>query len=502
MRNARNPFFVRKAQATLGLVLFMVMFVQAVPTGARLPAERLQPELQERLSQLPERAQVRVIVRFRDQLPVKRDWGLGREPRLIRLVTALKAYASRSQTSLHKIVEQSVRSGEASNPVYFWIFNGLSVSLEPAAILELAAYPEVAWISLEQEFRIPDWSASTAPPQPNLLQIQAPAVWELGYRGQGVVVAALDSGVSMSHTDLISRWRAGDNSWYDPYNQHPDYPMDLNGHGTAVMGILVGGEESGTAIGVAPGARWIAARIYDDQGQSTETAIHQAMQWLLDPDGQADTADAPHVVNNSWSFAVPGCNLAFQTDLQVLVAAGILPIFAAGNYGPAESSDASPGKYPGALAVGAVDALDVVWPLSSRGPSDCDEPETVFPEVVAPGENIYTTDRAGSYTTRSGTSLAAPHAAGVLALLLSGYPGASPEEQRLALIQTGADLGPAGADNTYGYGRLNALAALEWLAENHKTPTPSPTPSPTPEPISTPTPILFFFPEGYQGYLP
>ena len=220
---------------------------------------------------------------------------------------------------------------------------------------------------------------------------------------------------------------------------------------------MVGGGAGGTAIGVAPGARWIAARIFNDQGTSTLSATHQAFQWLLDPDGNPATADAPQVVNGSWSFASGGCNLEFAQDIQSLRAAGILPVFAAGNFG---SVSASPANNPGALAVGSTTKTDAIATDSSRGPSACGEPSTTFPELTAPGVGIRTTDLGGLYATQSGTSLAAPHVAGALALLLSAHPTLTPAQQEAALEQNAVDLGAAGPDNTFGYGRLDIRGRL------------------------------------------
>jgi subtilisin family serine protease len=194
------------------------------------------------------------------------------------------------------------------------------------------------------------------------------------------------------------------------------------------------------------------------------------------------------------------------------LAAGILPVFSAGNSGPAANTSTSPANYPEALAVGAVDGADLIWSLSSRGPSDCGETATIFPEIVAPGVGIYTLDRAGSFATRTGTSIAAPHAAGVLALLLSAYPGTAVQDQRDALIQSAFDLGEQGADNTYGHGRLDALAAFNWLAINYKTPTPTFTPTHTatptltptftPTPTATATPMTYHLPEIFREFSP
>ena len=113
--------------------------------------------------------------------------------------------------------------------------------------------------------------------------------------------------------------------------------------------------DTGSQVGTAPGASWIAARVFDDAGASTLSGLHAAFQWLLDPDGDPATDDAPDVVNASWVLgSAPSCNLALQPDVQALRAAGILPVFAAGNFGSGASSSASPANYPESCSVGAV----------------------------------------------------------------------------------------------------------------------------------------------------
>jgi subtilisin family serine protease len=338
------------------------------------------------------------------------------------------------------------------------------VTATPDVIQELASRPDVLKLTPDDIQLVP-LSPPAAPPEQNLSVINAPALWDLGWQGQGVVIGVMDTGVYASHPDLTTRWRGGSNSWYDPYGEHPTTPFDPTGHGTWTTGVLVGGEAGGTAIGVAPQAQWIAAKIFDDAGSSTATAVHLAFQWLLDPDSNPGTADAPHAVNNSWAFGAPGCNLEFQLDLQALRAAGILPVFAAGNSGPNPSTSVSPANYPEAFAVGNTNNSDVIANDSSRGPSACGEPQTYYPEIVAPGVSIKTTDLFGLYFNATGTSVAAPHAAGALALLLSAFPNLTVDQQSAALSTTAVDLGPAGPDDTYGRGRLNVLAAYNSLAQ-------------------------------------
>lgn len=294
----------------------------------------------------------------------------------------------------------------------------------------------------------------TAAPSPNLSLIGAPTVWARGFTGQGVVVAILDSGADVTHPELAARWRGGLNSWFDPYHEHSQ-PVDLTGHGTQMLGVIVGGAASGTPIGVAPDAQWIAARIFDDRGRATTAAIHAALQWVLDPDGNPNTADAPHVLNASWSGEDIRCNLEFAADLQALRHAGILPVFAAG------TRPLSPATLPTAFPVGAIDNVEQLYFDSARGPSPCATPEDYFPRLVAPGVNIHTTDKFGLYTEVEGTSVAAAHVAGALALLLSARPGLSAAEQAEILQAAAADLGAVGPDQIFGYGRLDVARAVD-----------------------------------------
>ncbi len=342
----------------------------------------------------------------------------------------------------------------------FWVFDGMSVTASPAVIAELAKRPEVESITPDS-IDIVATDAPTAPAQPNIAKVNAPSLWNLGYYGQGVVVANLDSGVDVTHPDLAPSYRGGTNSWFDPYGQHA-IPTDLSGHGTGTMGVMVGGQSSGTSIGMAPGAKWIAGRVFNDAGTATATAIHSAFQWVIDPDGNPVTADAPVVVNNSWAYGNPGCNLEFQPDLQALRAAGIVPVFADGNSGPSGSTSVSPANYPEALSVGATNLNDTIYAYSSRGPAACGEPSGTYPDLVAPGVNITTTERFGLYQIGTGTSFSAPHVAGAIALLVStGRATAATAEQ--ALLTTAVDLGTAGADNSFGRGRIDTAAAYAAL---------------------------------------
>jgi subtilisin family serine protease len=449
----------------------------------------IEPGLRETLSTSQPDDMISVILTLRDQIDTSKIGGPDRGARLEALVTALQAKAKGTQKPLVNLLSDWQVEKLVASYTSFWVFNGLAVTATPGVINTLAEHPLVLRIT-------PDETAFelsvnySSPVEANISLVDAPALWDLGYRGQGVVVATMDTGVYLNHPDLIGQWRGGSNSWFDPYGEHPTTPSDTSGHGTQTLGIILGGDAGGTIVGVAPDAQWIAVKIFNDAGQATTAEIHAGFQWLLDPDGDPGTADAPHVVNNSWTFQSPGCNLEFQLDLQALRTAGILPVFSAGNAGPFSFTSMSPANNPEAFAVGAVDNLDQIYYYSSRGPSSCGEPETIFPEIVAPGVSVRTTERYGLYTQATGTSLAAPHVSGALALLLSAFSDATASQQEGALMNGAVDLGYLGPDNSFGYGRLNILEAYQILNNGGwATATPIPTPTATPEP-PTPTPTV------------
>jgi subtilisin family serine protease len=437
-------------------------------TGVALPAAagaRLTPKLRASLRSLPPGKPVTVIVTMRDQAAVDASRALTRRARVLDTTRLLRREARAAQRPLRRLLAARAAQGRVTRVVPFWVFDGLAVTATADVVRELGARSDVATVSENTSLVAPAAARTAAgtPVEPNVQVTNAPAMWSAGFLGQGVVVASLDTGVDVTHPDLSAAWRGGSNSWFDPNGEHPTTPTDFDGHGTSTMGVIVGGSAGGSSIGVAPAAKWIAAKIFNDRGVATAAGIHQAFQWVLDPDRNPATADAPSVVNNSWTMTSPGCDLSFQLDLRSLRAAGILPVFAAGNAGPGTATSVSPGNNPEAFAVGATDNSGAIDWSSSRGPSSCGEPSTTFPELVAPGVNIRSADLFQSWRSLTGTSIAAPHVAGALALLASAFPGASPDRQASALQLGARDLGAAGPDDVFGSGGLDVFGAYSWL---------------------------------------
>lgn len=441
--------------------------VCAVALGALLAtpaaAGEIAPALAARLGALGGADEVAVIVGLRggERLP---DPGRGdRAQRRARLVRSLRARDASRSGALRAWL--AARGADRTTPL--WIAGALATRVPARLVPELARRAEVQRVALDAIVLEPTPIAAleTAPIEWNLAAVHAPEAWALGAEGAGAVVATLDSGADALHPDLAGRFRGGASDWFDPFDEHAS-PHDASGHGTEVLSIAVGGASSGTAIGVAPAAQWIAARVFDDSGAGTLSAIHLAFQWALDPDGDPDSDDAPDVVNLSWglSDSIDICDGEFVPDVAALRAAEIAVVFAAGNFGPGPHTSVSPANDPGSIAVGATDSANGLAPFSGRGPSACGGPS--YPRLVAPGVGVRaaTLTLGGlfpdSYVVGSGTSLSAPHVAGVIALLRGAHPQASAPALEAALAAGALDLGAPGPDDETGFGLLDAVAAL------------------------------------------
>jgi len=389
--------------------------------------------------------------------------GKGRGTQLAALIHSLRQQADSSQANAVALLQ----AHGARRLIQLWSINALAGTANQAAIEALAGLAEVSSITLDATLSAPSpQPAATSVPEWNLNAVSAPGLWSQGFTGSGTVIASVDTGVDAQHADLSGRWRGGLNSWYDPNGEHAT-PYDASGHGTQAVSLAVGGDAGGTAIGVAPGAQWIGVKIFNDAGVASLSGIHQGFQWLLDPDGDPATADIPDVVNNSWGFPnlAGQCYLEFETDLEVLKAAGIAVVFSAGNQG--SQGSVSPADNPAGFGVGAVDNNLNIASFSSNGPSACDG--SLFPEVVAPGVNVRAADLTfngfdpAAYTYVSGTSFAAPHVTGTMALLRQAHPEASVAALEQAVKDGANDLGLTGPDNISGYGMLDGVQALTAL---------------------------------------
>jgi bacillopeptidase F len=444
---------------------------------------KIDPFLKSKLTVADFGEKIPAIVRMKNPLAVQplatpsSKKGVVRAQARANLIHALKDRAKQNRQPLQKLLNRL----RIVNSRQLWLINGMALQATSAQIEEISQMPDVASIAADQIIELPKLKPAQAsePVKQNIAQLNVPSLWSLGYAGQGVTVAVVDSGVDIDHPDLGQRWRGGSNSWFDPNGEHPIVPADLDGHGTHVTGLVLGGNNSGAYIGVAPDAEWIGVKIFTDAGLALSSSIHAGFQWLLDPDQNPETDDAPDIINNSWGFNdEPNvCNdlsKEFQDDIQVMKAAGMAVLFAAGNTGPEASTSTAPANNPESFAVGSVGTStspSLISSFSARGPSACDG--TIYPEVVAPGFLTWTSDLTtdgifpNPYIMVSGTSFSTAHASGVMALLLSAFPETPVSVLETALKQSATDLGTPGGDNTYGYGLIDSLSAFNFLSGRH-----------------------------------
>ncbi|WP_047982696.1 S8 family serine peptidase [Ornithinibacillus contaminans] len=437
------------------------------------------------------------------------------------VISELKTTAQKSQANVLDFLEQEVQKGNAKDVEPFYIVNGIAVTTTKEVAEKLAAFDEVEKILPNEQRRLMTESEQSLAIKNNVVsqkkqtgflrdvpfnkpgkvtaeekkkqqaaidnttqsvewnvdRVNAPDVWSLGYDGTGVVVAVIDTGVDWTHPALQEKYRGYDSatgeadhtySFYDPVQGQTE-PYDQDGHGTHVTGTIVGSEPDGSnQVGVAPGAEWIAVQAFTGQN-AYDTDLIAAGEWIMEPGG--DLSKAPDVVNNSWGGG-PGIDEWYQDIVIAWRNADIFPVFAAGNTNDSNpggpGSVASPANYPESFAVGATDSNDNRASFSLEGPSPYGE---IKPDIAAPGAGIRSAAVGGGYVGNSGTSMAAPAVAGVVALLKQVNSSLTVDEMEQILMDT-AD-SEAGTDsqyrespnNGYGHGIIDAFAAVTSIAE-------------------------------------
>jgi subtilisin family serine protease len=476
-------------KSTRAAVLVLVVFLLAGTAWAGVVA----PGLESQMQSLSGDDEVKVLVVLRDQADINsmnrqlHESRASRQQRHETVLGALQETARRSQNALTDYLQAQQRGGGIRGYTPHWLINAVVVVGTVDAVRELALRDDVEVIErdLQVELIQPIQSEKATPPggyraigmAPGVDAIQAPRVWrELGIDGTGVVVGIIDTGVDGTHPALSARWRGlfADPAacWLDNSGQGtPNFPVDNHYHGTHVMGTVTG-QAVGDTIGVAPGALWIAANtINQGVGSEFDNDVIASLEWMADPDGNPlTTDDVPCVVQNSWGvysgLGYADCFSYWWAAMDNCEAAGVVLTWSAGNEGPGSQTLRSPADRAdspyNAFSVGSTQnyAPFEISDFSSRGPSACGGEFAMKPEVSAPGSNIYSAQPGGGYQYLSGTSMAGPHVAGVVALMCAANPNLDVETIKLILMETAMDLGVAGEDNTYGYGFINAYEAV------------------------------------------
>lgn len=426
------------------------------------------------------------------------------------VVGALKGHAQKTQAGVLSLLEEHKKLGKADKVKSFWLFNGLTAKASKDTIYQLArdkavekiiyddikftpvknvnlgsgtvgeaAYGKAETVTEEaynEAYNSKELFLTPGIPAPangsvtwGIEKIGADQVWAGGITGTGLVVGHLDTGVDPRHPDLLinpagdpndmNNWKlvgwAEFDEWGNMVSNNPAEAYDDDGHGTHTSGTILGGASSGTAIGVAPGARLVSGKVLT-YGSGTFEQVAAGMQWIV---------TIPEVRAVNMSLGAVGTWGVMIEPTRNMVEMGVFPSFSIDNCGP--GCTGSPGNVPAAFGVGATDSSDNIASWSSGGNVvwDYDPYHGAYlkPNVSAPGVAVYSSVPGGGYDTWSGTSMAAPHVTGSVALLLQACPWLSVDEIKSLFKQTAADLGALGPDVRYGWGRINVKSAVDLL---------------------------------------
>ncbi len=421
----------------------------------------------------------------------------------------LKETTERTQKNVISILEKNnstFRSYLINNTL--WAVADLSTIEKIALLPEVKAILYNPSIKGEEAMIAPSETGGQRTVEWSISHINADDVWALpgNPTGQSVVIAGEDTGYQWDHPALKTHYRGWNGSvanhnfnWHDaihaidvhnsgsnPCGLNSTVPCDDQQHGTHTMGTMVGDDGAGNQIGVAPGAKWIGCRNME-RNWGTPATYTECFNFFLAPtdlsNNNPDVTKAPHVINNSWACpASEGCTdaasyAAMEAAVNNLTAAGIVVVVSAGNSGSACSTIDSPAAiFQNSFTVGASNNLDVIANFSSRGPAILNGINRRKPDVTAPGVNIRSCVPGNAYASGwNGTSMAGPHVAGAVALIIAAKPSWAGNVAGITSVLRTTAVQPTISfppncttstwsanwpNNVYGDGRIDALAAV------------------------------------------
>jgi len=425
------------------------------------------------------------------------------------VLSQLTATAAQSQTGLVEYLNQQNMTFRS-----FFIVNAIQTTGNEDQLMAIAQFPTVKKIIANSPYRI-EAPAEIAAAQLTPTEIEwgiqmigADQVWEMGYRGQGVVIGGQDTGYDWVHPALQTKYRgyistdsANHNyNWHDairsinPLNEDSiinaannpcgldvNEPCDDSRHGTHTMGIMVGSDGE-NEVGVAPDAQWIGCRNME-RGWGSPASYIECFEWLMAPtdlnNENPNPALAPHAFANSWGCPpIEGCDISNFSVMETVVnnvkASGVVVVVSAGNSGSECSTVSNPAAiFENSFTVGSTRSNDTISGFSSRGPVLVDGSMRMKPDISAPGSQVRSTIPGNDYAIFSGTSMAGPHVVGVVALIISANPSLAGQVDQIESIikqsavakatdqDCGITPGTVVPNNTYGHGRIDALAAVQ-----------------------------------------
>jgi len=496
------------------ITALILLAFQGKTIAQEYTSKKISTELQKEWDKDADDEMYRVVILMRDQLDAKQISGqtrhLNKAQKREYVMNELQRISKIGQKDLLNDLQHKQKGNLVEDIKTFWIFNGICCTTTKGIAQAIAERPDVAFISKEQMLYIMDDEVdgkTILEKQPatnntwNVNKVNAPAVWNLGYTGKGVIVAIIDTGVNYNHTDIANNmWDGGEefpHHGWDFINDDND-PMDDQGHGTHCTGIMSSYGTNGNQCGIAKDAKIMALKALraDNEG-SPQSATWASIEFAV--------SHGADILSMSLGSSGMGGYWADRAVMENVLHCGVVAAVAACNDGnnpnfPAPFNVGSPGNCPSpwqhpdqtlggghtaTVTVGSVDSNDTRAASSSYGPStwaegsytgnyndypwiagDVQNIGLIKPDIAAPGVSILSLDYAttDNYKTMGGTSMATPCVAGVMALMLEANPTLSPLEIDSIIETTAiACAGQTSKNNYYGSGRIDALAAINHI---------------------------------------
>ena len=483
------------------LILFCILVTSILASPNKVISQQLQQKLQ--LSENNEFIRINISLMEQydsDELMRNVQFQLKDEKKKY-VISELQNFSRRTQENILTELDNFQNIGNVKEIIPLWITNMINCYATPSVIEELSTRNNIKSIDWDEmrnmlindnkkEQKILSGNQREREITWNVTKVNADDVWGLGYTGDGILVAVLDTGVRYTHHDLEDHvWNGSGagypNHGYDFVNSDYD-PIDDHGHGTHCAGTVAGDGTAGSQTGMAPDATIMCLKVLDSDGSGTESGVWNAIQFCVTHD--VDIMSMSIGWQHSWGVD----RESWRDAMNNAVSAGVIAAVAAGNEGdelssyPIPDNVRTPGDVPppwlhpdqtltggtsAVVCVGAVDSSDNIAYFSSLGPLDWSSindywdyhynPEMglIRPDIVAPGMNIKSLDYGsdtGYADGWNGTSMATPCVAGVMALMLEKNPTITPAQIDQYLEET-VDIPQSPKNNTYGSGRVDAL---------------------------------------------